>query len=244
MRAVRLLWGGFLYEAFTKWEVNLPLMFSNVLGLAVFAFGFRQAVGVEFAANLSVGWIALSMVTIGVSSTIVMTIDLTITQMQYLLSLPVSLRAILIGKIGSVVVLAVCASLVVLAVGQLVLLQTTLANLGFLFLVLVLQACTLIGILSSVAALVNDLTKLAVLTNFIISALQFVSVVYFPMEIFPVYVRPLLYLNPLTYAINFSRALLMGGRVDLLSLGILAGWSVVWPIMGYYGLKKRIEQAR
>lgn len=244
MREVRLLWIYFLREAFTKWEVNLPLIFANVLGLAVFAFGFRQAVGLAFAANISIGWIALSMVTIGVSSTIVMTIDLTVTQIHYLLSLPVSLRTILIGKIGSVVLLSSCASLIVLAFGQVILLQTTATILLLLFIVLVLQAWTLIGMLSAVAALVNDLTKLAVLTNLIVSSLQFVSVVYFPMEIFPRYVRPLLYLNPLTYAINFSRALLIGGQVDLLSLLILAGMSVVWPVLGYCGLKWRIEQTR
>lgn len=222
----------------------LPLIFTNVLALSVFSFGFSRVAGAEFAVALSIGWIALSMVTIGVASTIVMTIDLTVTQMNYLLSLPVSLRSILIGKLGSVVVLSLCASAVVLACGQFLLLHTTGRNLVLLLVVLVLQAWTLIGMLSGLASLIQDLSKLAVWTNFVIGALQFISVVYFPIEVFPIYVRPLLYLNPLTYAINFSRALLIRGEIDFISLGILIGWSIVWPILGYYGLKRRIERAR
>ena len=244
MREIRLLWSQFLRAAFTRWDVLLPLMFTNVLALIIFSFGFKHVVGVEFAVSLSIGWIALSMVTIGVTSTIVMTIDLTLTQLHYLLSLPVSLRTILIGKLGSVVVLALCAAAVVLACGQFLLLHTTGGNLVLLLVVLVLQAWTLIGMLSGLAALIQDLSKLAVWTNFAMGALQFISVVYFPIEIFPAYVRPLLYLNPLTYAINFSRVLLIRGEIDFISLGILIGWSIVWPILGYYALKRRIERTR
>lgn len=244
MREVRLLWGQFLHEALTKWEVTIPLVFSNVLGLVMFSFGFRHAVGGDFAANMAVGWIALSMVTIGVSATIVMTIDLTVTQLHYLLSLPVSLNTILVGKMGSVGVLALLASAVVLAVGQFVLLRTTVFNLLLLFVVLILQAGSLIGMLSAVAAFVNNISKLAVVTNFVISFLQFVSVVYFPMEIFPVYVRPILYLNPLTYAINFSRALLMQGEVDPVSVLVLVGLSSAWSMIGYICLKRRVELLR
>jgi len=244
VREIRLLWSQFLRATFTKWGVILPLIFSNLLALIVFSFGFKHLVGEGFALSLSIGWIALSMVTIGVSATIVMTIDLTVSQIHYLLSLPVSLRAILIGKIGSVVALAICASLVVLLCGQLLLLHTTGERLLLLFIALILQALTLIGMLSTAAALVRDLTKLAILTNFLIGALQYASVVYFPIASFPVYVRPILYLNPLTYAINFSRTLLMRGEIDLIPLGILAGWSIFWSILGYHRLKRRIERSR
>lgn len=244
MREIYLLWSQFLRKAFTNWGVIIPLLFANVLALIVFSFGFKRVVGAEFAVSLAIGWIALSMVTIGVSSTIVMTIDLTFTEMRYLLSLPVSIRAILFGKLGSVALLSLCASIVVLTFGQLLLLHTTGGRLILLLIVLALQAWTLIGMLSVVAAMIQDLSKLAIWTNFIIGALQYISVVFFPIEIFPVFVRPLLYLNPLTYAINFTRALLVRGEIDLISLGILTGWSIVWPILGYYGLKRRIERAR
>jgi ABC-type polysaccharide/polyol phosphate export permease len=219
-------------------------MFSNLLALTVFSFGFRRLVGEGFALNLSIGWIALSMVTIGVGATIVMTIDLTVSQIHYLLSLPVSLRSILIGKIGSVVALATCASFVVLLCGQFLLLHTTAERLLLLFVALILQALTLVGMLSTTTVLVRDLTKLAVLTNFLIGVLQYASVVYFPIASFPIYVRPILYLNPLTYAINFSRTLLVRGEIDLIPLAILAGWSIFWTILGYRGLERRIERAR
>lgn len=244
MREIRLLWSQFLRATFTNWGIVLPLIFTNLLALIVFSFGFKHVVGEEFALSLSIGWIALSMVSIGVGATIVMTVDLTVTQVHYLLSLPASLRSILIGKIGSVVALAVCASLVILLCGQFLLLHATAAQLAFLFIALVLQAVTLIGMLSTLATLTRDITKLAVLTNFFVGAIQFASVVFFPIEIFPVYLRPILHLNPLTYAINFSRTLLVRGEIDLIPLGILAGWSIFWSIMGYHGLKRRIEQLR
>jgi len=244
MREIRLLWSQFLRAAFTNWAVTLPLIVGNVLALIVFSFGFRLVVGVEFAVSLSLGWIAVSMVTIGVAATIVMTVDLNFIQMRYLLSLPVSLRAILIGKLGSVVLFSLCASAIILILGQFLLLHATLGQLVLLFIALVLQAWTLIGMLSVVAALIRDISKLAIWTNFIIGALQTINVVFFPIEIFPVFVRPLLYLNPLTYAINFSRALLLRGEIDLIQLGILTGWSIVWPILGYYALKRGIERTR
>jgi lipopolysaccharide transport system permease protein len=133
---------------------------------------------------------------------------------------------------------------VVLLCGQFLLLHTTAERLLLLFVALILQALTLVGMLSTTTVLVRDLTKLAVLTNFLIGVLQYASVVYFPIASFPIYVRPILYLNPLTYAINFSRTLLVRGEIDLIPLAILAGWSIFWTILGYRGLERRIERAR
>jgi ABC-type polysaccharide/polyol phosphate export permease len=91
---------------------------------------------------------------------------------------------------------------------------------------------------------VRSLPRLAILTNFLIAALHYVSVVYFPIDVLPIYVRPLLYLNPLTYAINFSRGILLRGDVNLAPLGALIGWCCVWSMLGYLGLRRRIQRLR
>ncbi len=240
MQATLLLWWVFLKEAFTRWELLLPFAVNHLLALWVFSWGFQRIAGAEYAQILAIGWISFAMVTIAVIGSITLTIDLSLQKIRYWLSLPVSPGAIVLGKLLSVGALSIAASLFTLALGRALLLQIEPIEALWILLVLVLQGFTLVGLLASISIFIRDITKVGVIISLIVGALQYLSVVYFPIEIFPTYVRGLIYLNPLTYAVNFTRALLLSDRLDWLSLAMLSLLSVGWLLVGWAVLQRKV----
>lgn len=239
MRATALLWYVFLKEAFTRWELLLPFAVNQLLALWVFSWGFQRVAGLEYAQMLVIGWIGFAMVTIGVISSITLTVDLSLQKIRYWLSLPVAPGAIVLGKLLSSSLLCVAASLFTLGLGQLFLLRLSISQILWVLMVLTLQGFTLVGVLASISIFIRDITKIGVIVSLIIGILQYLSVVYFPIEIFPAPVRVMVYLNPLTYAINFIRALVLFGQLDWVSLVVLAGLSIVWLGVGWGALHRK-----
>ncbi len=233
MRATALLWYVFLKEAFTRWELLLPFAVNQLLALWVFSWGFQRVAGIEYAQMLVIGWIGFAMVTIGVISSITLTVDLSLQKIRYWLSLPVAPGAIVLGKLFSSSALCIAASLFTLGLGQLFLLRISLSQTLWVLVALILQGFTLVGVLASISIFIRDITKIGVIVSLIIGILQYLSVVYFPMEIFPAPLRAVIYLNPLTYAITFIRALVLSSRFDWVSLAVLAGLSVAWLGVGW-----------
>jgi|GEM_PF-1608763 ABC-2 type transport system permease protein len=240
MQATLLLWRIFLKDAFTRWELLLPFAVNQLLALWVFIWGFQKIAGSEYAQTLAIGWIGFAMVTIAVISSVTLTIDLSLQKIRYWLSLPVTPGAIVLGKLLSAVALSVVASLFTLGLGRILLLKLDLPQTVWVLTALVLQGFTLVGLLASISVFIRDITKIGVIVSLVVGALQYLSVVYFPIEIFPTYVRWLIYLNPLTYAINFIRALLLANRFDLLSLTILMVLSVSWLTVGWAVLQRKV----
>jgi len=240
MQATLLLWWIFLKEAFTRWELLLPFVINQMLALWIFSWGFQKVAGLEYAQTLAIGWVGFAMVTIAVISGVTLTIDLSLQKIRYWLSLPVSPGAIVLGKLLSAGALSVVASLFTLALGRALLLQIEPFEALWVLLTLVLQGFTLVGLLASISVFIRDITKIGVIISLIVGALQYLSVVYFPIEIFPIYVRGLIYLNPLTYAINFIRALLLSDRLDLLPLAVLSLLSVGWLLVGWAVLQRKV----
>jgi ABC-2 type transport system permease protein len=240
MQATLLLWRIFLKEAFTRWELLLPFAVNQLLALWVFTWGFQKIAGSEYAQTLAIGWIGFAMVTIAVISSVTLTLDLSLQKIRYWLSLPVTPGAIVLGKLLSAVALSVVASLFTLGLGRILLLKLDLPQTVWVLTALVLQGFTLVGLLASISVFIRDITKIGVIVSLVVGALQYLSVVYFPIEIFPTYVRWLIYLNPLTYAINFIRALLLANRFDLLSLTILMVLSVSWLTVGWAVLQRKV----
>jgi len=240
MHATLLLWWVFIREAFSRWELLLPFAVNQLLALWVFTWGFQKIAGSVYAQTLAIGWIGFAMVTIAVISSVTLTIDLSLQKIRYWLSLPVTPGAIVLGKLLSAVALSVVASLFTLGLGRVLLLKLDLSQTLWILAALVLQGFTLVGLLASLSIFIRDITKIGVIVSLVVGALQYLSVVYFPIEIFPAYVRALIYLNPLTYAINFIRSLLLSNRFDLLSLAMLMVLSVGWLAVGWTVLLKRV----
>jgi len=240
MHATLLLWRIFLQEAFSRWEFLLPFAANQLLSLWVFSWGFPKVAGLEYAQALAVGWIGFAMVTVGVISGVTLTIDLSAHKIRYWLSLPVVPGAIILGKLLSTSALCVAASLFTLALGQVLILQLTAAQALWMLVALILQGFALVGLLASISIFIRDITKIGVIISLIVGVLQYFSVVYFPIEIFPPYLRVLVHLNPLTYAINFTRALVLLDRFDLLPLSILVVLSIVWLKVGWMVLQRKV----
>ena len=240
MRATVLLWQLFLKEAFTRWEVLLPFAVNQLLALWVFSWGFQRVAGAEYAQLLVIGWVGFAMVTIGVISSITLTVDLSLHKIRYWLSLPIAPGAIVLGKLLSASVLCLVASLFTLGLGQLFLLRLSIAEIPWVLVALILQGSAIVGLFASLSIFIRDITKIGMIVSLIIGVLQYLSVVYFPIEIFPTPVRALIYLNPLTYAITFIRTLVLSNQFDWVSLAVLVGLGIAWLGAGWGLLHRKV----
>jgi len=242
MQATLLLWQVFLRGAFSRWELLLPFAVNQILALWIFSWGFPKVADLEYAQVLAIGWIGFAMVTIGVISSVTLTIDLSVQTIRYWLSLPVTPGAIVLGKLLSTSALCIAASLFTLTLGRVLILQLTVAQALWVLVVLILQSFTLVGLLTSISVFIRDITKIGVIVSLIVGILQYLSVVFFPIEIFPPYLKVLIHLNPLTHAINFTRALVVLNRFDPLPLSVLAVLSIGWLTVGWAVLRRKVIQ--
>jgi lipopolysaccharide transport system permease protein len=104
------------------------------------------------------------------------------------------------------------------------------------FLLLVLGLCWLL------AALGVFLRDLGHAIGIAISAALFLSPVFYPVSVFPEWLRPALYANPLTLAIEQTRDVLLWGRLPdwpALALSLAAGWALAWLGLAAFAKSRR-----
>ncbi|WP_165143947.1 ABC transporter permease [Marinitoga litoralis] len=119
-------------------------------------------------------------------------------------------------------------------------------HLGFLkfiivFIFLLIQTMTLSGISASVSAIIGkSVTAVAVVNSIIIPLLQYLSPIYFPINVFPSILQPIVKVNPITHAIEFVREYVLRGIFNAKMLSISALNAIFWFVIGYILLKMTI----
>ena len=90
--------------------------------------------------------------------------------------------------------------------------------------------------LASIGVYVRDISQIL---GTLVTALMFLSPIFFPSSALPEWIRPYLALNPLTFPIEQIRAVLIWGRMpDLIGLGIYMASAVVVAALGYIWFQK------
>lgn len=130
-----------------------------------------------------------------------------------LLALPISRASIVVGKMLSVAIRTSFQLLVVLLVAFVLGVRSATGVWGIplLLFIAVLLTFAFSGISITVGALVKQPETFWAVVNFLTVPLLFTSSALFPLEFVPGWLRTLAYLNPVTYAINSMRALMIGG---------------------------------
>jgi len=130
-----------------------------------------------------------------------------------LLALPISRASIVVGKMLSVAIRTLIQLLVVLLVAFVLGVRSATGVWGIpvMLLIAVLLTFAFSGISITVGALVKQPETFWAVVNFLTVPLLFTSSALFPLEFVPGWLRTLAYLNPVTYAIDAIRALMIGG---------------------------------
>lgn len=146
--------------------------------------------------------------------------------LKEILVTPNSRTSIVIGRIFGGGTTAVLQSILVVAIAVLIgfhIAITPYTALALVFMALI--AVTFIGLGLTLGSLINDFQGFQLVTSFFTMPLFFLSDSIFPANVLPVFVRYIVYLNPLTYGVDGLRNALVGTGtfpiwIDLLAMAI------------------------
>lgn len=126
-----------------------------------------------------------------------------------------------------------CISFLVLFLAHLAIVQTLHWELLVLPLLLVPFILFLLGLVWMLSALGVYLKDLSQIIPIMVTVLMFMSPVFYPAEALPEKIRPFMYLNPLTPAIETLRAVLFAGQLpSYIGYGIALLASVLFAVLG------------
>ena len=139
--------------------------------------------------------------------------DRRVGYLSKLLALPISRASIVVGKMFSIAVRTAFQMVIVLAVafGVGVRSVTGIWGVAMLLAIAILLTFAFSGISVAVGALVKQPETFWAVVNFLTVPMLFMSSALFPLEFVPVWLRTLAHLNPVTYAIDPIRTLMIQG---------------------------------
>lgn len=184
-----------------------PLLFLAIFGGG---FAFVQLGNINYQSFLFPGIVAMSLVTISISSGISVIWDREFGFLKEILVAPVSRTSIFIGKALGGCTTALIQGLIILSLSFLI--GIPLAAHSFLMSI-VIMLITSLGIVSLgliIASIVETFESFGVIMNFLIFPLIFLSGALFPLSEAPQWLRYVSYVNPLTYGVESLRNVIIG----------------------------------
>jgi ABC-2 type transport system permease protein len=216
-----------------SWGILFPFAF-------VLAFALRNPGDVR---DLVPGLLGLT-VLFGTSSmeAIVITFERRIGALERLRLAPLSLPALLAGKLLGGMAFGLTVTLVVLIVA---LLFFGAGGINWLLLVLalLLSAAAFSALGAFVSVVVKEVFEAQTLANFIRFPMMFLGGVFIPVDSLPLDLRIVARLLPLTYAVEATRTALAGGKLTAggLDLAVLALFAIVLFGLATWTLARRLD---
>jgi ABC-2 type transport system permease protein len=220
-------------------NLSWGIMFPIVMALA---FILRNPSGVN---DLASGLIAMSILFAATSAeAIVIVFERRTKTFDRLLLAPLSLQAILFGKVIGGVTFGFLMSSIFL-VGSVIFLGISFSNTIFLLVSLVLSAFVFSTFGTLVSVTVKEIFDAMTLANFFRFPMIFLCGVFIPVSALPSFLHPLAYGLPLTYSVDLIRFFITGSY-DLVHPAICAIVIILYSTILFYlsviVLKRRIEQ--
>ena len=154
---------------------------------------------------------------------------------------PVSRVAIVLGRIAGGVTTALIQGILILVIA--LFMGFKIANVGSFLLAVLFMLLIGIGFIGfgvAIASMMEDTQGFSLIMNFVIFPIFLLSGTFFPITNFPNWLRPLSYIDPLTYGVDGLRnSLINFSQFSAgLDFGVLAVFSIVMVILGTYLFNK------
>jgi len=223
---------------------------SPILWLLVFGGGLGSSVsipGTNYQAFIFPGILAQAVLFSSVFFGVYIVWDRKIDFLKEVLVAPISRSAIFIGKILGGATDALIQSFILLALGWIMgstgiipgLHLNIVSFFGTLLVLLVTTAAlTSIGLI--IGSQMESPEGFQLISSFLLFPLFFLSGALFPINQLPAWLAPLTFINPLTYAVDALRNVILGtSQFHLIfDMGIITGFSVIAILIGTYAFKK------
>ena len=151
--------------------------------------------------------------------------------MKEIIVSPVARWQISIGQVLSATIIATVQGLIVIIIGLFMGLRIDVLQFVQMFMVMVAVGLTFSSIGLYLATLAKSSTTFQLMINIFIMPLTFLSGAYIPTTMMPKIIRPLIYLNPLTYTTAIFRYITL--KMQSLSAAELLNSGVAFDIYGF-----------
>jgi ABC-2 type transport system permease protein len=170
--------------------------------------------GVDYTAFITPGIILLNILFTGVFSGVSVITDRQFGFLKEMLVAPVSRTTIVVGRVLGNATTAVAQGLLVLLISMFLLgTQVNVAGIPVALLLMAIVACALVAVGISFACKISDTQAFQFIVNFFIFPLFFLSGALFPLDNAPGWLHTASSLNPLTYAVDGMRSVLLGKSI-------------------------------
>lgn len=223
-------------------SLGMPFFFLAILGTGLNNI-FNAPIQGSYLEFITPGIISMVLMFGSVSSGILVLMDRQFGFLKETLASPMSRTAIVFGKALGGSTTALVQGTIIMIVSLFLGVQIQIFNIFLLFGFMVLISIMFVSLGTAIASVMEDMHGFQLIMNFLIMPLFFLSGALFPLKSAPQFLRSLSYLDPLTYAVNGLRFLLLGSsEIDfLLSLSVLLVFTIIFMGAAVF-LFKRIEE--
>jgi len=217
-----------------SWGLLFPLVWITM-------FFIRSGLGMESLPNLLPGLVALSIL---FGTTSVLSVTVTFEKkgrsFERLLLAPISLQTLMLAKTSGAILFGSINAFVPLFIAMLL---TDLPAVNWLILVpamvLIAVSSTFLGLFIAVS--VKEVFEAQTFSNFFRFPMIFLCGLFFPIEQFPIWLKPLSYMLPLTYGADLlHRSINKAGHLPLLlNFGVLISFCVVLFMVSLYNIRHK-----
>lgn len=203
-------------------SLGMPLLFLVALGggLSGMVSGF------DYQKFILPGIIAMSVLFTSIFSGVSIIWDRELGYLKEMLSAPASRETIVLGRILGGATTSILQSLLLLVLGIIItgLQLGSLLDLAAAFALMVLLSCFLVAVGIAIASVVQEAETFQLIMNLVVMPLFFLSNALVPLEKMPAWLQTISTLNPISYAIDGLRILMIGaGRFTLaMDFGVCA----------------------
>ena len=223
----------------------LSRMITPILYIIAFGFGLGKNVNIgsgNYLEFIIPGMIALNSMNIAYNT---VAYPLAISRIYYktlenLIIAPINPMAIIIGKILTGIFRAILSSMII--VGIAFVLDLNLIFNGTFLAILILSAAMFSAIGLVVGLKVTNSEELNNFSTYVLLPMSFLCGTFFSADVFPVFLRNIIQLLPLTPAANLLRALTQGKAVDSYFIIELIGYLAIFSGYSYYLLIRKSKE--
>lgn len=219
---------------FTRDKMRLVLtIFMSVFFLFIFSFVMKgNSFGGEQPLNYLIsGIIIMTVFQSALTNSTSILEDMSNGFMKEIIVSPVARWQISIGQVVSATIIATVQGLIVIIIGLFMGLRIDVLQFVQMFMVMVAVGLTFSSIGLYLATLAKSSTTFQLMINIFIMPLTFLSGAYIPTTMMPKIIRPLIYLNPLTYTTAIFRYITL--KMQSLSAAELLNSGVAFDIYGF-----------
>lgn len=222
-------------------SVMQPLLWFLIFGAGLGAAIQFKGLGIDFLAFLAPGIVTMTLLFTSVSSGVSVIWDREFGFLKEILVAPVSRISIVLGKALGGATTALLQGLLIITLallfGAAIPLTSVITMLPLMVLISVGFVC--MGLL--IASLMDTMEGFQLVMNFLVQPMFFLSGVFFPITSLPDWIRYIVYINPMTYAVESMRAVAINySTIPLVeSLAGIGIFSLVMLLIASWAFSRR-----